>query len=223
MNNSAPVELTPAQRRSNQVKLLVLWLIPVALMLIAGATYYLAQTGQLTLGSKNNGVLIRPPLQMTDLLEGNPAALIEGVERKAGSLLQGKWTMVVPVESGCDQRCRDALYLTRQLHVRLNKDAYRVQRVFMYESTVSPNQKPAALDAEFLEFLEQEHPRIATLPVARRISTALMNSTTGLNEERASFFLVDPEGWAMMYYLDQHEGNAVLADLKHLLKYSRES
>lgn len=223
MNNSAPLGLTPAQRRSNQVKLLVLWLIPVALMLIAGITYYLAQTGQLTLGSKNNGVLIRPPLQMTDLLEGNPAASIDGVEHEAGSLFQGKWTMVVRAENGCNSKCRDTLYLTRQLHVRLNKDAYRVQRVYMYEGAAGPNQKPAALDTDFIEFIGQEHPRIATLPVSSSISDTLANKMTGENKEQASFFLVDPQGWAMMYYLDQHEGNAVLTDLKHLLKYSRET
>ena len=131
MSDTANTGMTLAQRRSNQIKLLILWLIPVLLMATAGITYYLVQAGKLELGSKNNGVLVRPLLQMTELFKEGAPGSIEGVEREAASLLQGKWTMIVRTKADCDQRCRDALYLSRQLHVRLNKDAYRVRRVYM--------------------------------------------------------------------------------------------
>lgn len=217
MNETAPAGLTPGQRRSNQIKLLILWLIPVVLMGIAGVTYYLVQTGQLEIGSKNKGVLIRPPVQMAELLKGNPDGELEGVDISAKSLFQGKWTMAVRVEQSCDQRCKDALYLTRQLHVRLNKDAGRVQRVYIYG-----NAGGVQLNDEFVSYLAEEHPRIATLPISTSVSEKLSAITMSDTGEQAKFFFVDPQGWAMMYYLDEHEGNAVLTDLKHLLKYSRE-
>ena len=213
MSDTANTGMTLAQRRSNQIKLLILWLIPVLLMATAGITYYLVQAGKLELGSKNNGVLVRPLLQMTELFKEGAPGSIEGVEREAASLLQGKWTMIVRTKADCDQRCRDALYLSRQLHVRLNKDAYRVRRVYMYESE-------SQLNAEFKAFLDQEHPLIATLPITSAIGDQLASKTTSTAGEPASFFLVDPQGWLMMYYLAHHDGNAVLADLKHLLKLS---
>jgi hypothetical protein len=37
------------------------------------------------------------------------------------------------------------------------------------------------------------------------------------------YFIVDPEGWTMMYYRDQQDGKEVMADLKFLLTNSHEN
>ena len=49
-----------------------------------------------------------------------------------------------------------------------------------------------------------------------------MLATAEARQSEAQFFLVDPEGWAMMVYSAEHNGAAVLKDLKYLLKYSAE-
>ena len=46
-------------------------------------------------------------------------------------MLRGKWTMLYVGDGLCDDRCRKALYLTRQSRIALNKDMDRVQRVFL--------------------------------------------------------------------------------------------
>ena len=38
-------------------------------------------------------------------------------------------------DGACDERCRKALYLTRQSRIALNKDMDRVQRVFLATGT----------------------------------------------------------------------------------------
>lgn len=210
--------LTPAQVRINRIKLLVLWLVPVGLMAIAGAVYYLVQTGQLELGSKNHGALIRPPVQLHDMLAGlqayNPA---DGLQTPA-SPWQGKWSMVVPALAACDERCRESLYLTRQLHIRLDKNANRVQRVLLS----GPAAEKALTSQAFDQYVSEEHRLLKRYLAAGEGAGQLAPLLVAGSGETARFFLVDPQGWAMMAYFDEHDGNAILADLKHLLKYSRE-
>lgn len=197
-----------AQKRGNQIKLLILWLVPIGLMAAAGVAYYLVQTGKLEIGSKNYGVLVRPPLQLQDELNNDFDA----------ELWQGKWTMVIPSAQGCDQRCRDALYLTRQIHIRLDKNAHRVQRVFMHAGNA---QQFAQQNAELMALFESEHRLLKTVALPSDKLTALQNKLRENSGIAPSFFLVDQQGWAMMGYVDGQDGNEILTDLKHLLKYSR--
>lgn len=215
-------QFSPAQVRANRIKLLVLWLVPFGLMAIAGIVFYLVQTGQMSLGSKNNGVLMRPPLQLQEnfrtlslLDEKGKAQVVEG------SPWQGKWSIVVPAFERCDESCRDALYLTRQLHIRLDKNANRVQRVLL----AGPAAQQQLGSAAFNQYVDSEHrllKRIVYSNEANEAGALLRDALSSDSGQSARFFLVDPEGWAMMYYLVEHEGNAILADLKHLLKFSRQ-
>ena len=61
--------------------------------------------------------------------------------------LRGKWSMVYVGDGLCDDRCRKALYLTRQSRIALNKDMDRVQRVFLVTGRCCDR-----------GFLAQEHP-----------------------------------------------------------------
>lgn len=214
-------ELTAQQRRANQIKALILWLIPVGLMACAGIVYYLVQTGQMTLGSKNHGSLLRPPVQLVELLADNPTLKKADEDNQPVSVFEGKWSLVVRGDRECSQRCRDALYLTRQLHIRLDKNANRVQRIYLYDAPANGS-GPNALSRELAEHFKSEHRLLQSFPVDPAEIAVLDENLLSSDGEPARFFLVDPQGWAMMYYLDQHEGNAMLGDLKHLLKYSRE-
>ncbi|MGB5323960.1 MAG: hypothetical protein WBN40_00875 [Pseudomonadales bacterium] len=217
MNQSAS-SLSPAQIRANRIKLLVLWLLPFGLMAIAGVCYYLVQTGQMQIGSKNHGVLLSPPLQLHEQLgklsvldaEGGAQLLVESPWRN-------KWTLVVPAFDDCAERCSEALYLTRQLHIRLDKNANRVQRVLL----AGPAAQAAVGSEAFNHMVNTEHSLLRRIVYSDASAVASLQPVLRADSgEQARFFIVDPDGWAMMYYLDEHDGNAMLADLKHLLKFS---
>lgn len=212
--------LTPSQRRSNQIKLLILWLVPFGLMAIAGSVYYFVYTGKITLASKNNGDLLVPAVQMKDVFE-------TADNDELRDIWDGKWTIALRVIGRCDEKCMDDLYLTRQLHIRLDKEANRVQRVLLLDRAV--------VDDEFKSLLDTEHSLLKVVELGNMRGKASLNAfdqklqqTVAATRTDAvdgapelSFFLVDQAGFAMMTYHQGHEGNLILQDLKHLLKFSR--
>ena len=114
-------------------------------------------------------------------------------------------------------RCMDTLLLSRQIHIRLNKEANRTQRVYLSDA--------ATLSQPLSEHLAAEH-HYLTIAYSDSLSLAPLDqallATAEARQSEAQFFLVDPEGWAMMVYSAEHNGVAVLKDLKYLLKYSAE-
>ena len=193
----------------NRFKLILLWMIPFGLMLLASVIYHLVQSGQISVASKNQGYLIQPPVQLSEL------ALTSN--KDSDNIWRGKWTMAIRGGADCDQRCMDALLLSRQIHIRLNKEANRTQRVYLSDA--------AALSQPLSEHLAAEH-HYLTIAYSDSLSLAPLDQavleTAEARQSEAQFFLVDPEGWAMMVYSAEHDGAAILKDLKHLLKYSAE-
>lgn len=206
---------TPKQVRSSRMKLVVLWAIPFGLMAIAAVVYNLVESGVINVGSKNEGVLIQPPIQLNGL------ALTTNVELARDNIWAGKWSIVIRGGANCDVDCLDTLLITRQIHKRLNKEGNRVQRVYL--STVP------ALSDELASHLAAEN-HYMKLAVVDEIANESVNQLALIELDKVlasanqtvRFFLVDPDGWAMMYYLDEHDGVVILKDLKYLLKYSKE-
>lgn len=210
--------LTPQQRRRNQIKLLILWLVPVGLMAIAGLCYYLVFTGQLTIGSKNNGDLLVPPPKLQETFVNAPDPQLRDV-------WEGKWSIVLRVIGHCDERCEEALFLSRQLHIRLDKEADRVQRILLIEKS--------SYSEQLAETIAQEHSLLKVIPLGagasginqldQKLQQNVAATKTMVEGEtpQLAFFLVDQAGYAMMTYHHGHEGNAILQDIKHLLRYSR--
>ena len=116
-------------KTQNRIKLIILWLIPFALMLVASVVYWLVVNGHLTLNSKNEGELVMPPINIHEL-----ALTIDKTDRNEW---KGKWVMLIRGSNKCSGTCEDALHLTRQIHIRLNEKADRV--------TVNAGSKDASL------------------------------------------------------------------------------
>ena len=57
---------------------------------------------------------------------------------------------------------------------------------------------------------------------ANQLALIELDNVLASANQTVRFFLVDPDGWAMMYYLNEHDGVVILKDLKYLLKYSKE-
>jgi hypothetical protein len=128
-------------------------------------------------------------------------------------LLRGKWTMLYVGDGACDERCRKALYLTRQSRTALNKDMDRIQRVFLATGT--------QLDSAFLA---KEHPDLLVLklqgPDAARLVEPIPAYVDGPVGSAGRIYLVDPLGNLLMSYPASAPDKALLTDLKKLLRLS---
>lgn len=158
------------------------------------------------LGTKNNGVLISPPQPIADLplRDSNDAAFDYASKPKL-------WSIIVPAGAHCDKSCEQTLYLTRQIHIALGKDADRVRRYLLV--TASP------LDVEFENLLKQ-HPNVEILKTNESDYSNYFSRMKLRPITDHQYLLVDPMGWVMMYYGPQHDYKAVIKDLKFLLSNS---
>lgn len=160
------------------------------------------------LGTKNNGVLIKPPRAIAEL----PLALAND-EPFEFAKQPKRWSILIPVAAHCDSQCQHNLYITRQIHIALGKDANRVQRYLI--ATQWP------LDSDF-EKLLQEHPKLQVLKIDSAVFDRYFAQSQLQPVRDQQYVLVDPAGWLMMYYGPQHDGKVVMKDLKFLLTNSHE-
>ena len=182
----------------------------IAVIATSTALYWAATNGRVNLpallGTKNNGDLIAPPRSFGEL----PLQKIDG-QAFVFSAEKPKWTLLIPVSNHCDAACEKTLYLTRQMHVALGKNASRVQRYFI--------SKDGAPDAAFEQLLTQ-HAGVKVLLADPAVYQKLFDGFDPI--ARQQYFVVDPAGWLMMAYGPQHGGQAVMTDLKFLLTNSHE-
>ena len=184
----------------------------VAIILASTLLFRASVNGQVDLpallGTKNNGVLIKPPRAISEL----PLTLADG-EKFEFAKQPKHWNLLIPVLAHCDNQCQQNLYLTRQIHIALGKDSDRVRRYLI--ATQWP------LDAEF-ETLLQQHPNVQILHVDERAFAAYFAQSNLQPARDQKYLLLDPAGWLMMVYNPQHDGKAVIKDLKFLLSNSHE-
>ena len=149
----------------------------------------------------NYGTIVEPnPLPAEELAE-------IGGHRFTFSALRGRWILVMPASTACEDACRQRLYLMRQIRTALGKDMGRVERVWLLTDAGEPD---GALLAA--------HPGLHAVRADASAAAALMKQ----QESAASgFFLVDPMGNLMLRYPDRPDARRVLKDLEHLLRLSR--
>jgi len=202
MNSPDPV----AQRRGRRqlLALAALFFVPLA---VAFWLYY-GSSGWRPAGSANKGDLVDParPLPAVSLpkADGTPSG---------DQFLRGKWTMLYVGDGACDERCRKALYLTRQSRVALNKDMDRIQRVFLVTGNCCDR-----------AFLAQEHPDLVVVqldgPDAASLLATIPAYADGPVGSAGRTYLVDPLGNLMMSYSASAPDKALLTDVKKLLRLS---
>ena len=162
------------------------------------------------LGTNNRGVLLNPIILMEDM----PLIDQQG-EAWLWQEQAPKWRLLLPFVGNCEDACRDFLYTSRQVHIRLDKKTQRVKRVFLNLG--------APLDDEMNAFLKREHPYLTVVRGELETFSTLVGATNAQwSADTSRLFLVDQQGVAMMYYTPEHDGSDLLGDLKHLIKYSPE-
>jgi cytochrome oxidase Cu insertion factor (SCO1/SenC/PrrC family) len=207
MSNAQPSKQPPHKKRG-QLQALLLMLV-VALPMVAAYVVYHTGWG-MPEGTVNKGALLTPPLAMAELapqLQGEPWDLTQEPNR---------WRFVIPGNATCNKTCRDNLYLTRQVHIRLNDKAERVERIYLLlDNSLSP---------QLADHLSKQHPKLRVMTAQpATVKQALKGSNVGDNPVAAGrYFLMDQEGYLMLSYTPEHTGGELLKDIKKMLKTSYE-
>ena len=202
MNPSSPDAVRRGRRQL--LALAALFFVPLA---VAFWMYY-GPTGWRPAGDASKGDLIDPARPLPEValptMDGGTTA---------PAFLRGKWTMLYVGDGLCDERCRKALYLTRQSRIALNKDMDRVQRMFLVTDRCCDR-----------AFLAAEHPDLVVARVEDAASAALLGPFPvygGVPLAAAGrIYLVDPLGNLLMSYAATAPDKALLTDLKKLLRLS---
>lgn len=198
-----------ARRRRGRRQLLLLAAIFFVPLAVAFWLYY-GPNDWRPVGGTNQGDLVDPAVPLGEVtlerLDGTPVTSQE--------LFRGKWTMAFLGAGHCDERCRRALYLSRQSRIALNKDIDRVQRVFLATEGCCDR-----------DFLQAEHPDLIVVRIAGdAASQTLLGQFPALGDERAAeagrLWVIDPLGNLVLSYSERSPDKALLTDLRKLLRLS---
>lgn len=163
-------------------------------------------------GRVNSGDLIEPPRPLPGLALPLAAAGSAATAGTDPQFLRHKWTFLYVDAGDCAERCRKALYDTRQVRLALDRDMVRVQRVFL-----------ASGDCCDLRFLNAEHPDLITIRATAAAAPLLtllpdFGGVSALGAQRV--YIVDPLGNLMMSYAPDAKPKGMLEDMKRLLRLS---
>jgi hypothetical protein len=153
------------------------------------------------LGTTNIGELVKPTLDFSSVLSE-----LEETEKP-------KWKVVTVGGVGCDAVCESMLFSSRQVHMLLGKSTRRVERVYLPDM--------ATMDSEQIANLKMVHPFLTILPVkAADFAQVIAGSSADWNMQESRHFVVTPDQKSILYHTQEQDGDGLLDDLKHLLKYS---
>ena len=165
--------------------------------LVLAAWLYFAGQNLTPEGRSNNGVLLQP---IVNLPEALPDSRLHGHN-------DGFWVLLYANAAACDEACEHSLYTLRQSRLMLGKEMDRLVRVFLHGDT-----PPDTV------LLAEEHEGLVTMQ-----DTALNDLLDAKRPGDAAggYFLVDPLGNLVMYFRADIDPQAMVGDIKHLLKLSR--
>lgn len=161
------------------------------------------------LGTHNHGTLIQPPAQIDDFILATP----EGARFKYADRSNPQWTFVTVIGDSCDEACKESLYIARQAHIALGKEARRIHRYAM-------GTNPQVL-ADMAETLYRDYKGVEPVLIEPALRDALSQYGEA-GKAHGSIYVIDPHGWIMMVYGAHHTGRHILEDMKFLLKFNEE-
>lgn len=192
---------------SKSSRRLIYWVVLAffAPLLLAFFIYY--GTSWRPSSMSNKGDLISPVVSLPETELHKPDGSVLDKQ-----WLQHKWTLAYVGEGSCDQSCRDALLITRNIRLLLGKDSTRVQRAFLFAGT--------CCDANYFS-VEQPDLIIARVDDETGQQTLkLFPNDVGNVMQAGRIYIIDPLGNLMMSYKRGAEAGDLHADLKKLLSLS---
>lgn len=201
------------QNKKNRRVILGIFGIPVLIIVLSTALYYLVESKAIDLGTVNNGELISPPLQFSEL----PLQTLSG-EVFDYSKPEPKWAYVVVGDRECKDYCERMLYIARQSITALAKKMGDVRLLYV----TTDNE----ISDELQQRVEREYRGIDVIKLSSTELSDFFVSTNIDPLQDKQFFVVDRHGWLMMRYTvsdtDQDTlnvlGKAVVKDMKRLIK-----
>ncbi|MFN4063269.1 hypothetical protein GO613_19710 [Azoarcus communis] len=188
----------PVVRRRARLTLAVLALV-CTLPVIASYLMFYVWPPQ---GRVNHGELLPPAL-----LPGETLAGLAGQAPLMRGELEGQWTLVTVAPAACDERCQQALYVSRQARVAQAKEMERVARLWLVSEAGDPAESLLQAHAD-LRLARADAAWLAALPA----------------DPAGAVWLVDPLGQVMMRFgpdIDRtRAARGMTKDLQRLLKYS---
>ncbi len=118
-----------------------------------------------------------------------------------------RWQLLVTVPGECATECQRLVFLARQIHIGLNRDAARAAHALA---------SAAPLSAVYDSQLQREYPQLGRLPLQLQRYQQVMGAQGG-----AQLWIVDPHGNLVLRYDAASKGKAILDDLRYLLKISQ--
>ena len=189
-----------SKQNSGRIIASLIFLTPIIVLLSSSAMFYSGYTPE---GTVNKGTLLSEPIELSNLkMEINSGALTEE--------FPGKWTIVQFVSGDCTEKCRDTLYSSRQINIRLAKDSDRVVR---YLINVGNNN----LTAASLEKISDEYPLLNI----GGIESALLPLSVEEKLKDSPYILFDPLGNGILIYDSTLPSGELLKDLKKVLQNSK--
>lgn len=203
----------PAKQLTKQrLELILLFALPIVGILLMTGYYFYVIESQTEMGTHNKGVLVSPPKPLMELgitSSGKPFKLSDG---------SGNWTFLVVGSEQCSETCQQQLYLTRQTKEALGKYKLRIRNIYLMLDQAEKQQPTAAL----VTLLGDEYADHVLLHVDASAFQVWANQVEpALNTlPSVQFYIVDPAGWLMMYYGEEHNYKQVISDMKFLIKNS---
>jgi cytochrome oxidase Cu insertion factor (SCO1/SenC/PrrC family) len=185
-------------------------LLIAAIFIISPVTAWLFHSGIINLGdeqreSKNRGELVHParPLEGFELLDDNGEIITQ-------ENFLGLWTLLEFAVSPCNEDCMKNVYKMRQIRLALGKDAHRVQRAIVAET--STDMDKLMLDNPGTRLFR------TTDKSAKLVATFPGYIHGDISSIAGRIYIVDPLGNLMMKYQQNADPSDVLKDLRQLLK-----
>lgn len=189
--------MTDTKKGKGRTQLLLLAAVFLGPLALATWLYFSGQ-GFVPEGRSNHGVLLQP---IVNLPEAAPDSPLHGHN-------EGHWVLLYANAGPCGEACELSLYTLRQSRLMLGKEMDRLVRVFLHGDT-PPDTVRMADEYEGLVAFQD-----GTL-------SALLEKQRPADVDTGGYYLVDPLGNLVMYFRPDIDPQAMVEDIKHLLKLSR--
>ena len=180
------------KQKNQKYKAFIIFLTPILVLIASTLFFYIGYSPE---GRTNNGQLIDPPIDLS-------ALKIEGLKDE----FPGKWTIIHFLNSPCKESCWNSLYKTRQVNIRLGREAERVGRYLLISNSYN-------LSPQEIARLTKEYPRLELFRIWEEdIPGEIIKD---------SYILFDPLGNGILIYSPDLPGGELLEDLKKVLQNSK--
>lgn len=209
----------------NNSKLKLTLLLSGFLVPLVLATWYFGVTSTSSVGATSNkGTLVSPLLDLPALglvdEAGAPAyqtfeELTAGVDPDEYD--PRPWQLLFLSTADCDAACVERLYFLRQMHIRLNRESERVQRVF-----VLVDDADAPLSQELRDTFAAQQPDMRIVRGNPASLQSQLKPSAGERDPVAEHFIyvADPVGNIMLYFTPENTLEDILDDIDKLLDQS---